>query len=383
MDLAFDLSTYDERKRRVLERMPEQGIDLLVVNLPDNIFYLTGNDSIGYIWYQALVLSPARDEPLFITRTVEEPVVWQTSNIRRARFYDIVTTDPIALVLEEIREQGLDAGRIGLEMKAFTFLPGQYQRLREQLGQAEFVDASELVAEERVIKSPQEVAYQRRAGEMADYAMAATMAALRPGVTEAQLAGVASRALGDAGSELSAIPPLVQTGRRTTMGHALPMNIPVALGDLVAIEFAGVCRRYHAPILRTAYVGRPPQRVREDFACLQEAVEAGTAAAKSGVPVTEPDRATNAVLARRGLDQRRMHRLGYSIGIAYAPTWLEPMTLAEPDTHTLAPNMSFTLEPNLMNIEEGWGFKLGDTVLCTDEGGEALTTFPRELHVTG
>ncbi len=165
------------------------------------------------------------------------------------------------------------------------------------------------------------------------------------------------------------------------MGHALPMNVPIAVGDLVAIEFAGVCRRYHAPILRSAFVGRPPDHLEEDFACLKEAVVAATQAARARTPVTEPDRATNAVLARRGLDKRRMHRLGYSIGIAYAPTWLEPMVLAEPDTHTLVPNMSFTIEPNLMNLDEGWGFKLGDTVLCTEDGGVPLTTFPLDLHV--
>ena len=165
------------------------------------------------------------------------------------------------------------------------------------------------------------------------------------------------------------------------MGHALPMNVPIAVGDLVAIEFAGVSRRYHAPILRTAFVGQPPSRLEEDFACLKEAVVAATQAAKAGTPVSEPDQATNAVLARRGLDKRRMHRLGYSIGIAYAPTWLEPMVLAEPDTHTLVPNMSFTIEPNLMNLDEGWGFKLGDTVLCTEDGGVPLTTFPLDLHV--
>jgi Xaa-Pro dipeptidase len=381
MNLAFDLDVYAERQQRVLDRMRDQGIDALVVNLPDNLYYLTGNDSIGYIWRQALILSPALEEPIFVTRSVEEPVVWQTSTVRRAVFYDIVTTDPIEIEADLLQQHGLGKARIGLELQAFTFLPVQHQRLTAALPEAEFVDASELVAEERVIKSPQEVAYQRQAGQMADYAMAVAMEALRPGMTEVQLAGIASKALGDAGSELSAIPPLVQTGRRTTMGHALPMNVPISVGDLVAIEFAGVCRRYHAPILRTAFIGRPPTRLEEDFTCLKEAVVAATQAAKAGTPVTEPDRATNAVLARRALDKRRMHRLGYSIGIAYAPTWLEPMVLAEPDTHTLAPNMSFTIEPNLMNLEEGWGFKLGDTVLCTEEGGEALTTFSLDLRV--
>jgi Xaa-Pro aminopeptidase len=381
VNLAFDLDVYAERQQRVLDRMRDQGMDALVVNLPDNLYYLTGNDSIGYIWRQALILSPALEEPIFVTRSVEEPVVWQTSTVRRAVFYDIITTDPIQVEADLLRQHDLEKGRIGLELQAFTFLPAQYERLTAALPEVDFVDASELVAEERVIKSPQEVAYQRQAGQMADYAMAVVMEALRPGMTEAQLAGIASKALGDAGSELSAIPPLVQTGRRTTMGHALPMNVPIAVGDLVAIEFAGVCRRYHAPILRSAFVGRPPDRLEEDFACLKEAVVAATQAARAGTPVTEPDRATNAVLARRGLDKRRMHRLGYSIGIAYAPTWLEPMVLAEPDTHTLVPNMSFTIEPNLMNLDEGWGFKLGNTVLCTEDGGVPLTTFPLDLHV--
>jgi Xaa-Pro dipeptidase len=383
MELAFDLNEYDDRRRRVLARMQDQGIDALVVNLPDNLFYLTGNDSIGYIWYQALIVSPALVEPVMVTRTTEEPVTWQTSNVREAIFYDIVTTDPIDLVLDVLRRHGLDRGRIGLELQAFTYLPAQHARLSGGLPEAELVDASELVAEERVVKSPQEVAYQRKAGAMADAAMEAVLPMIRPGMTEVELAGIISKALGDAGSELSAIPPLVQTGRRTTMGHALPMNVPITPGDLLAIEFAGVYRRYHAPILRTAFVGRPPKRLADDFACLVEAIEAATRSAKAGTAVTVPNEEADAVLATRGLDRRRMHRLGYSIGIAYAPTWLEPMVLAEPDQHTLAPNMSFTIEPNLMHLAEGWGFKLGDTVLCTESGGEPLTTYPRDLWLVG
>lgn len=379
MDLAFDLNEYDDRRRRVLTRMEEQGIDVLIVNLPDNIHYLSGNDSIGYLWHQALILGPTMGEPVMITRTTEEPVTWQTSNVRRAIFYDIVTTDPIDLVVDLLREHDLDTTRIGLELQAFTLLPTQHARLIEALPKAEMVDASELVAEERVVKSPQEIAYQRKAGAMAAAAMAVTLDAIRPGMTEVELAGIIAKALGDVGSELSAIPPLVQTGRRTTMAHALPMNVPIAVGDLVAIEFAGVCRRYHAPILRTAFVGQPPAGLAEDFACLVAALDAGVRSASAGTPVTVPEEATTAVLATRGLDQRRMHRLGYSIGIAYAPTWLEPMTLAEPDRHVLAPNMSFTMEPNLMHLEEGWGFKLGDTVRCTPEGGESLTPFPLDL----
>lgn len=381
VDLPFKITTYAERYRRVLERMSAEGMDVLLVNLPDNIFYLSGHDAISYLWYQCLVISPQLSGPVFLTREFEEPIVWHTSVIEEAIFYDIITDDPIARLSLFLQQNNLESSRIGLELDAFTFLPSQYLRLREHLPRAEFVNASTLVAAERVVKSPEELAYQRQAAEMADYAMAVAMEALRPGITEAQLAGIIQQALGEVGSEQSAIPPLVQAGSRTSMGHALPRHRPILRGDLVLIEFAGVRYRYHAPILRTAFIGNPPEKLVEDYACVQEAHSAAIRSARAGVPATEPNRVANEILAKRGLDVHRLGRIGYSIGIAYAPTWLEPLVLSEPDPAILEANMSFTIEPVLKAIKEDWGIKLGDTVLCTDQQGESLTRFPCELYV--
>lgn len=378
---AFPIRTYEERQANVVKRMERAGLDALVVNFPDSINYLTGFDSLGYLWYQALVLSPRLPEPWFLTRTAEEPCAYELSVARNARFYDIAGEDPIAVVADALRGLKLARGRIGIEMHAFTFSPVQYERLRSLLPRARFEDASLIVAEERLIKTPAEIAFQRQAAEMADEGIKAGLAALRPGISEVEVAGIMAAALGRAGSEHAAISPMIATGRRSTMTHAMPNRVPIAKGDVVIIELAGVCNRYHCVTMRTAVVGRPSGRVQDVALILEEAFLAACSAARPGAHAGEPNRACNEVLDRLDLSRTRVHRIGYSLGIAYPPTWLEAMILDDNDPHHLAANMSFTIEPNLSLYEEGFGIKLGDTVLCTERGCERLSSLPTGLTI--
>lgn len=378
---AFSLETYRDRQRKVLDRAKAKGIDALIVNFPDGINYLTGFDSLGYLWYQALIISEKVQPALFFTRTSEAPCVYELSAIQASVFYDIAKQDPIELVARALIDAGHANGRIGLEMQAFTFTPDQYLRLQGFLPQASFVDASTIVAEERLIKSPQEIAYQRSAARMADHGMQAGFAALRPGVSEVEIAGEISHALGEAGSEYAAIPPIVATGRRSAMTHAMPHRQVISAGDLVILELAGVCNRYHAVMMRTAVVGKPSSRVKEVANLLSEAFLAAIDAAQPGAPVGKANTACNTILDRMNLASTRVHRIGYSLGLAYPPTWLEAMIVDEADDHVFAPNMSFTIEPNLSLYEEGFGLKLGDTVLCTETGSVSLSDLPPYLTI--
>lgn len=381
MELPFTLPTYDDRLRRVRARMTAQGLDGLVVTMPDVVNWLTGVSSVGYLWPQALVIDSGDGEPEYVTRTTEEPGVHMLSWLRSPRFYDIATQDPIEVIAESVRKHGLDKAVVGIELEAFTLLPGNWDRLRTLLPDVRWVDASHLVPEERLIKSAAEIAYQRQAAEMADHAMEQVFAAIRPGVSETELAGIASKALGEAGSEFAAIPPMVVSGERSALVHAMASRRTLSRGDVVCVEFAGVVHRYHAVLMRTAVVGQPSPRVQEVADCVERATEAAIAAAGPGAPAPAPDDACNAVLAERDLVRRRCHRIGYSIGVAYPPGWLEPMTLVEGDEHVLAPGMSFTVEPNLHLPDEGFGIKMGDTVLCTPDGARSFSRLPHTLHV--
>ncbi|MDL2424802.1 aminopeptidase P family N-terminal domain-containing protein, partial [Pseudomonas sp. BAgro211] len=91
--------------------MADRGLDALVVNYPDNINYLTGFDSLGFLWYQALIISPKLAEPVFLTRTSEEPCTWELSCINEAIFYDIAKQDPLKIVADVLAQAGLSQAR--------------------------------------------------------------------------------------------------------------------------------------------------------------------------------------------------------------------------------------------------------------------------------
>jgi Xaa-Pro dipeptidase len=381
LQLPFPLTAYRARLADVRRRMSQQDLELMLVTMPDAIHWLTGVDSVGYLWPQALLVHAADREPVYVTRTTEEPGVDACSWLEERRFYDISVQDPVDAIIDELREQGLTDRRVGLEEDAFTMVPSTSRRIREAFPDTDFVDCSYVVPEARLIKTEAELAYQRRAAEIADHAMEQVFAAIRPGVSELHLAGVAAAALGDAGSEHAAIPPMVVSGERSALVHCMASRRTLGRGDVVCIEFAGVVHRYHAVLMRTAVVGTPPRRVREVADTLVEAHRAAIEASTPGNPVHVPEEAATAILEPAKLSKHRCHRIGYSLGVAYPPGWLEPMTMVEGDPHVFAPGMSFTVEPNLHLPDEGFGMKLGETVECTEAGPISMSRLPHDLFV--
>lgn len=383
MELAFDVGTYGKRVEAAREAMEKHGLDGLVVTLPDAIFWFTGFDTIGYLWSQALLIDRSENGPKLFTRTTEEPGVKQTTFIADPVLYDIARTDPVELLADSIKEAGMSPGKVGIDLSSFTLLPANWERLKAALPDVEWLDTTEIVADLRLVKTPAELAYQQQAAEMADYAIGVALEAVRPGISEVELAGIAADALGEAGSEYVAIPPMVVSGERSSMVHGMASRRTISRGDVVCIELGGSVHRYHAIVMRTAVVGPAPTRVREVADCLREAYEAAVDQVAPGAAPQAPDDAANEVLSRLDLVRRRCHRIGYSLGVAYPPGWLEPMTLVAGDKRTIGPGMSFSIEPNLSLHDEGFGMKLGDTVRCTEDGVERLSRIEPELVETG
>lgn len=370
MHLPFPIHTYRHRVARVRALLAEQELAGMVVTQPDTINWLTGFDTIGYLWPQALVLATDGGDPELVTRTTEAPSAAASSWLSDVRLYDIARQAPTDVIAAAARDHGLGTGRVGIDMQAFTLVPTVWQALQDALPGTTWIDLSVAVADVRLVKEPMELEYQRKAAAMADLAVERVRDAIRPGVSEVELAGIASLALGEAGSEYAAIPPMVVSGERTALVHALAGNRCVARGDLVCVELAGVAARYHAVVMRTFSVGPMSARARAVSDCLAEATSAAIESAVPGTKAPVPDQRCNEILDRLDLSRRRCHRIGYSLGIAYPPGWLEPMTLVEGDDHVLAPGMSFTIEPNLSLADEGFGMKSGETIACVEGGSQ-------------
>lgn len=378
MQLAFPLETYALRLADVQRRMRERELDAMLVSMPDSVFWLTGVDSVGYLWPQALIV-PVDGQPIFVTRTTEAPGVHAASWLTGSRFYDIAEQDPVDAIVAEVRDRGFGSGRLGIEYDAFTMLPSTQRRIEYSLPDATFSECSYIIPEARLVKTEAELVFQRQAARIADFAMEQVIGAVRAGVSEVELAGIAAAALGEAGGEHAAIPPMVVSGERSALVHCMASRRTLAVGDVVCIELAGVVHRYHAVLMRTVSIGAPSARVREVSELARDAHLAAIAKTAAGTEVWEPEEAARRVLEPAGLHGNRCHRIGYSLGVAYPPGWLEPMMMQKGDPHRFEPGMSYTVEPNLHLPEEGFGIKIGETVECTSSGPRSMSALSHDI----
>lgn len=385
MRMPFSIPTYLDRLERVRARMRARNLDAIIVTKPESIFWLSGYDCISYSHLQGLIITVGGGDPHFFTRTTEEPSFWETSWLRAARFYDIEKEDPVKVLSGILSDLGLSSSKIGVNLQAtsktVSMLPGQWDILRGDFPEATWVDSTDLVMEEQLIKSVAERGYQWQAAQMADYALNAAVAAIRPGMSEIELMAIAAKALADVGSEYVALPPMVVSGSRSALVHGMATQKTIVLGDPICIELGASVNRYHAIVMRTVVLGRPSSRMVEVAACLKDGLEAAIASVKPGVPVGVPDEVCNERLDRLDLRRRRDHRMGYSLGLAYPSGWMEPPMLIKGDSHKFAPGMVFSLEPNISLQDEGFGLKLGETVMCTEDGAVSLTSIPKDLIV--
>lgn len=188
----FDEAEYERRVARTKERLREQDLDAIVVADPANMNYLTGYDGWSFYVHQAVVVTPDRDEPIWIGRDMDGDGARATTHLSddSIRAYsddhvhsphDLHPMDYVAGVLDEL---DVADGRIGLEMDAAYFTAKSYTRLQGNLPDAEFEDATLLVGWIRVKKSDQELEYMREAARISENAMRAGLDVIEEGVPE-------------------------------------------------------------------------------------------------------------------------------------------------------------------------------------------------------
>jgi len=234
------------------------------------------------------------------------------------------------------------------------------------------VDATRLLGQPRLIKSPAEMAYLTRAARMAQAGLDAARETLAPGITEIDLATAIELALRRAGSDYWSIPTALASGTRSAAGHGTPRARAIRMGDVVHVEFAGVAARYHAVAAHTMAAGEPAPRAREVYDAARASLAAGIAAIRPGVVVAEVEEASLEPLRQAGLADAAPMRFGYGIGVAYPPIWLEPLQISRGSDQVMAPGMVFVLHAYLQLEDERLGVLQGGTYALTGDGVEML-----------
>ena len=377
-DLFFDVAEYQQRLLGLRERMVARGVDLLLVSTPENVYYLTGYQTIGYASYQCVIV-PLEGEPLIVVRLLEEGVVRRLSWTNRFVVY-ADGEDPVDATVQAVSELRRPNDRVAVEQAAWFLTVRNYLRLAAALGA--LADGSGLVEEGRKIKSPREIDYIRRAARTTEAGLAAAAEVARAGVTENDVAAAAFDAMTRAGSEYLAIDPIVTSGYRSGIAHTTYQRRTIEDADAILLEFGGCWHRYFGPIMRTVLVGRYPEEAERMARTCIDALDAAIATIRPGVTSHEVDKAARDVIERAGFEENYRKRLGYSVGIGFAPDWGEGhiIHLNVGDQSVLEPGMVFHMPPALRRYAR-WGVGMSETVLVTESGCEVLTSFPRELLV--
>ncbi len=252
-------------------------------------------------------------------------------------------------------------------------LPYEGYRALAEAG-VEAVPTSGLVESLRAVKDADEIASMRRAGALSDEVFAALAEERFSGRTERELVWWVERSFREAGAEGVSFPTVVAAGETGTSPHAVPGDEPIEPGVLVTIDAGCVVDGYCSDCTRTFAVGAVSERLSELHALCLEAQLAGLAAVGPGVHGRDADAASRSLIDAAGLGAAFGHGLGHGVGLQIH----EGPVLRPESTDVLEPGNVVSVEPGIYVPGEG-GVRIEDLVLVTDDGGERLTRFSKEL----
>lgn len=381
-NLDFTAEEFQQRQQRVRNAMQGAGIDLLLAFNPVTIAYLIGCRSKSYQEFQVLFFT-AEEGPMTIqTRLAEVAEIEDFTLADDVRGWGgREPQDPVEVFASIMREKNYLGRRIGMEVPNYYMNPRVHKQLVELLGSALVFDASSLVHDLKLVKSPAELAYVREASRIADAALDTIQATIKDGATECEVAGEAYRTLLSMGSDLPASPMNFVSGDRTCYGHGQPTQKPIRDGEFMHVEFGAAVKRYTATIARHFNLGAPSKRAQELHDIIRASCDACISAIKPGVAAVVPHEAAKQVIVDAGLDQYRLHTTGYGIAPGYPPSWGEDIHLFGDSTYTIEAGMLLSIEPPIFIKEEKIGARIIDNVIVTETGAEIVSTFSRDLVV--
>jgi Xaa-Pro dipeptidase len=381
--IHFSAEELAARREAASEELVGRGLDGLLVFRQESMYYLTGYDTFGYVFFQCLYMGADGETMTLLTRTPDVRQAEHTSVISDIRvWYDTEAANPAMDLGEILKEHGCRGKRLGIETDAYGLTGYNLKRVEAALdGLCELVEASDLVSALRAVKSPAEIAYVREAARLADLGLDRAVESAGPGVFEGNVLAALQGAIFEGGGDFPANEVIIGSGPRALLFRSAAGMRRMDAVDQLSLEWAGSYRHYHAAMMRTLAVGGASGYQRHLFSAVREALEAMTVALTPGRPVGEVDDAHRRVLDGAGLAEHRFAACGYSLGTTFSPNWMDWPMLFSGNTVLAEPGMVFFLHCIVADSGRGVAMSFGHTCLVTDAGREVLSARPVALIV--
>jgi Xaa-Pro aminopeptidase len=367
--------SYASRRQRLARQLKPLDLDALLVTNPVNVTYLTGFTG------EASYLVVGRKRQLLIsdgrfTEQIAEECPGLDVHLRR----------PTTTIVPETAQVLTDLGFRAVGFEAAHVAVAVLERFRELAPDLDWAPMLGAVEVMRAVKDDDEVRQVREAVAVAERAYAMFRAMLHPDASERELADALEMYVRRAGGRGTSFPSIVAVGPRSALAHAPPTGRTVASADWLLLDWGAAGAYYKSDLTRLLITRRSwfrprPGRARADdprlakvYAAVLAAQERAVAAIRPGVPARDIDAAARSALADAGFGDFFTHGLGHGLGLQVH----EAPDLRASSEDVLQAGMVVTVEPGV--YLPGWGgVRIEDDVLVTPEGGERLSTLPRDF----
>ncbi len=381
MSVHFTNEDLAARRKSVADELADRGLDGLLMFRQESMYYLTGYDTFGYVFFQCLYMGADGETMTLLTRTPDLRQAEHTSVIKDIRlWYDAEGVNPAEDLREILEEHGARGKRLGIETDAYGLTGYNLKRVEAVLsGFCELVETSDLVTGLRMVKSPAEIEYVREAARLADLGLDRAVEVAAPGAFEGEVLAALQGAIFEGGGDFPANEVIIGSGPRALLFRSAAGMRRMDPVDQLSLEWAGSYRHYHAAMMRTLAVGEASGYQRHLHSAVREAIEAMTEALSPGRPVGEVDDAHRRVLDAAGLREHRFAACGYSLGTTFSPNWMDKPMLYSGNPVLAEPGMVFFLHCIVTDSDRGVAMSLGYTCLVTDTGREVLSKRPLDM----
>ncbi len=344
------------RLNRLQAALSGTDLDALLVTAPADLRLLTGfSGSAGTL---LVTRSDARllVDPRYTRRAASETGLPVTEYPKREEW-----TGALAALCEGRRSVGAQARHL---------LAAEWQELALALN-GELTPADDLLAPLRELKTRDEVADLKAAGDLTWRAIDKALEGLEAGTTERELAAAVARGLLAEGDGL-AFPVIAALGAATADPHAAPTDRRLVPGDLVLVDAGAKVRGWCGDVTVTTVFGAPDPRQADYLTLTERALAAAEAAAVPGASGGDVDEAARAVYREAGLEHLTLKGVGHGLGLEVH----EAPRLVEGGEAKLQNGHVFTLEPGL--YVEGWGgIRMERMYALADDALVPLSPWPR------
>jgi len=308
MAIHFSKEEFSERKSKVIKELKKQNLEGLLMFRQESMYWLTGYDTFGYVYFQCLILT-TKGELVLLTRAPDLRQAQNTSIIKDIRIWiDKDNANPANELKNILSELGFEKSNLGVEYEAYGLTGRNAIRLNNSLKNfATLHDKSELISYLRIIKSPAEIVYIKKAAELADDAMEVAWKYAHAGQNEAKILAEMQSAIFKGGGDYPANEFIIGSGKNALLCRYQSEKRKLDKIDQLSLEWAGTFRHYHSAMFRTIPIGKVNDKQKKMYSACLEALKACENKLKPGNKIGEVFDIHADVFDRLGYKKSRMN----------------------------------------------------------------------------